>query len=150
MASKQTFVVPGGGFEPPWVTPHAPQACASAKFRHPGTGWAPAIIARRAREGQSGRLAGEGQVGGGKYEEERDGGREAQHQRLPRPRAVEEARAAADGPQAFPFRSREDDDADHAHRQDEVRDQDALVHGTLLRSNNTVIGTKEVPVYEGV
>src|SRR5437879_3620143 len=29
-------VVPGGGFEPPRVTPHAPQTCASAKFRHPG------------------------------------------------------------------------------------------------------------------
>ena len=35
---EQQFLVPGGGFEPPWVTPHAPQACASAKFRHPGTG----------------------------------------------------------------------------------------------------------------
>ena len=29
-------LVPGGGFEPPRETPHAPQACASAKFRHPG------------------------------------------------------------------------------------------------------------------
>jgi hypothetical protein len=30
------MMVPGGGFEPPRETPHAPQACASAKFRHPG------------------------------------------------------------------------------------------------------------------
>jgi hypothetical protein len=29
-------MVPGGGFEPPREAPHAPQACASAKFRHPG------------------------------------------------------------------------------------------------------------------
>src|SRR3990172_6940366 len=96
-------------------------------------------MARRAQQRQSGRLTSESQVGGGKDEEERDGGREAQHQRLPRPRAVEEACAAADGPQAFPFRSLEDDDADHGHRQDEVRDQHTLVHGNLLRSNSPAI-----------
>ena len=32
-------MVPGGGFEPPRGYPHAPQACASAKFRHPGSAY---------------------------------------------------------------------------------------------------------------
>ncbi len=35
-------LVPGGGFEPPRVAPHAPQTCASARFRHPGTTAGPA------------------------------------------------------------------------------------------------------------
>src|SRR4030066_2600148 len=34
---SEVMMVPKAGFEPAWVTPHAPQTCVSTRFHHFGT-----------------------------------------------------------------------------------------------------------------